>query len=222
MDTELLRKNILFKGLSDQEISGIINRLSPRYQSLKKHETAVYDGDQIREIGIVLSGGLRLSHIDENGNCNLMEVLAPPESFGSMNATGKYKLSVSAVASEDTEILYLDPSPLFEPAAVRDPQLMRFLQNVSLRLAEKAEALTQKLNDTVRRSTRERLSDYLSDESEKAGSRTFTIPLNRQELADFLFVERSAMSNELSKMRDEGLIKFDKSHFELLIKTPKE
>ena len=222
MDMALIRKNILFRGFSDEEAKEVISRLSPRHQSLKKHNTAVYDGEKISEIGIVLSGCLRLSHIDENGNCNLMEVLYPPESFGTMNAAGNYRLSVSVIASEDTEVLYLNPSLLFEPPAIRDPLLMRFLQNVSLRLAEKAEALTQKLNDTVRRSTRERISDYLSDESEKAGSLTFTIPLNRQELADFLFVERSAMSNELSKMRDEGLIKFDKSHFELLIKTPKE
>ena len=78
MDMALIRKNILFRGFSDEEAKEVISRLSPRHQSLKKHNTAVYDGEKISEIGIVLSGCLRLSHIDENGNCNLMEVLYPP------------------------------------------------------------------------------------------------------------------------------------------------
>ena len=124
------------------------------------------------------------------------------------------------MASEDTRILFISIAPLFEPSARKDELLIRFLQNVAYKLAERAQALTKKLNDSIRRSTRERLSDYLSDESEKAGSKVFTIPLNRQELADFLFVDRSAMSNELSKMRDEGLIRFDKNHFELLLELP--
>ena len=220
MDTSILKKNLLFRGFTDKEILAVIAKLSPREKVVRKHDTAVYDGDRMSEIGIVLCGCLRLSHIDENDNCNLMEVLNPSDSFGTMNAAGDYKLAFSAVASEDTRILFISIDPLFEPSARKDELLIRFLQNVAYKLAERAQALTKKLNDSIRRSTRERLSDYLSDESEKAGSKVFTIPLNRQELADFLFVDRSAMSNELSKMRDEGLIRFDKNHFELLLELP--
>ena len=78
------------------------------------------------------------------------------------------------------------------------------MQNLTLAVAQQAHRLTRKLEDSIRRSTRERLQDYLSAQYHKAGSRTFVIPLNRQDLADFLFVDRSAMSNELCKMRDEG------------------
>ena len=222
MDTEILKRNILFKGFSDAEIETLVSRLMPREQLLKKGETALYDGDRTREFGIVLCGSLRLSHIDENGNCNLMELIEPPGSFGIMNAAGDYRLAFSAVASERTRILFMTTAPLFESTATKDPLLMRFLQNVTLRMAEKAEELTKKLNDSIRRSTREKLSTYLSDESHKARSRIFTIPLNRQELADFLFVDRSAMSTELSRMKQEGLIKFNKNHFELLLELPEE
>ena len=83
-----------------------------------------------------------------------------------------------------------------------------------------AKILAKKLEESIRRSTRERLTDYLSHEYHKAGERVFSIPLNRQDLADFLFVDRSALSAELCKMRDEGLLKFDKSKFELLIEMP--
>ena len=222
MYTDILKGNILFKGLSDDEIRSIVDRLEPRERLLKKGETALYDGDRTREFGIVLSGSLRLSHIDENGNCNLMELIEPPGSFGVMNAAGDHRLAFSAVASEPARILFMTTAPLFESTAVKDELLMRFLQNVALRMAEKAEELTRKLNDSIRRSTREKLSAYLSGESQKARSRVFTIPLNRQELADFLFVDRSAMSAELSKMKHEGLIKFNKNHFELLLELPEE
>lgn len=94
------------------------------------------------------------------------------------------------------------------------------MQNLTLAVAQKAQRLTKKLEDSIRRTTRERLQDYLSAQYHKAGSRTFVIPLNRQDLADFLFVDRSAMSNELCKMRDEGLLKFEKSRFELLVQMP--
>lgn len=100
------------------------------------------------------------------------------------------------------------------------PVQIRFLQNLTLAAAQQAYRLTRKLEDSIRRSTRDRLQDYLSQQYHNAGSRTFTIPLNRQDLADFLFVDRSAMSNELCKMRDEGLLKFEKSKFELLIEMP--
>ena len=96
------------------------------------------------------------------------------------------------------------------------PTQIRFLQNLTLAVAKKGQYLTRKLEDSIRRSTRERLQDYLSAQYHKAGSRTFVIPLNRQDLADFLFVDRSAMSNELCKMRDEGLLRFDRNAFELL------
>lgn len=87
-------------------------------------------------------------------------------------------------------------------------------------VAQQGQRLTRKLEDSIRRSIRDRLQDYLSAQYHKAGSRTFAIPLNRQDLADYLFVDRSAMSNELCKMRDEGLIQFDKSRFELLVEMP--
>ena len=217
---EVLRATILFKGFSEQEILQVLAALSAHVSEVKKKETIVYDGDRMSELAVVLSGQVHLSHTDPNGNSNLMEVLGPSKCFGSMNAAGNYRLTTSAVVTEDARILFFSTEPLFRDTVIKHPILVRFLQNLALRLAEKAHELTRKLDDSIRRSTRERLSDYLSGEYHRTGSRTFTIPLNRQDLADFLFVDRSAMSNELCRMRDEGLIRFDKSQFELLIKMP--
>ena len=89
-------------------------------------------------------------------------------------------------------------------------------KNLFYAISEKNRNLIQKLGHISKRSTREKLLSYLSEESKKAGSSTFSIPFNRQQLADFLSVDRSAMSNELSKMRNEGLLEFDKNTFKLL------
>ena len=217
---EEIRENILFRGFSEEEIFAVIELLSPHIMAVRKKETVAYDGDRLPEMGVVLSGRLRLSHIDQNGNCNLMELVGPGECFGSIQATGGYRLSLSIVAEEPSQLLRLSLDKLFKSSIMESPLLVRFLQNLALRLAEKARSLTKKLDDSVRRSTRERLSDYLSGEYYKNRSKVFTIPLNRQDLADFLFVDRSAMSSELGKMRDEGLIRFDKSRFELLVEMP--
>ncbi len=179
----------------------------------------VRDGDLLPQVGVILSGGLHLFHIDADGN-NLMEQLGQGDSLGILNAVGGYKLHISAETTEQTEILFLTVDQLLREHVLTAPVQIRFLQNLTLAAAQQAYRLTRKLEDSIRRSTRDRLQDYLSQQFHNAGSRKFSIPLNRQDLADFLFVDRSAMSNELCKMRDEGLLKFEKSKFELLIEMP--
>ncbi|MBC5731719.1 Crp/Fnr family transcriptional regulator [Pseudoflavonifractor sp. DSM 107456] len=117
---------------------------------------------------------------------------------------------------EDTDLLRFPVDMLLRDHTLTSPVQIRFLQNLTLALAQAAQRLTRKLEDSIRRSIRERLLDYLSAQAHQAGSRVFPIPLNRQDLADYLFVDRSAMSNELCKMRDEGLLRFDRNAFELL------
>ncbi|MBS5134506.1 MAG: winged helix-turn-helix domain-containing protein [Oscillospiraceae bacterium] len=117
---------------------------------------------------------------------------------------------------EDTDLLCFPVNTLLQDHTLTSPVQIRFLQNLTLALAQAAQRLTRKLEDSIRRSIRERLLDYLSAQAHQAGSRVFPIPLNRQDLADYLFVDRSAMSNELCKMRDEGLLRFDRNAFELL------
>ena len=167
-----------------------------------------------------MSGNVHLSHIDESGNNNLMDVLGTGDTVGELNSVGRYRLHMTITATAQTEILFLNVEQLLRENVLTAPVQIRFLQNLTLAVARKGQYLTRKLEDSIRRSTRERLQDYLSAQYHKAGSRTFVIPLNRQDLADFLFVDRSAMSNELCKMRDEGLLKFDKSRFELLVEMP--
>lgn len=216
----VLKRGLLFRNMEDGEIREALETLASHRRSYPKRALVLRDGDSLNQVGVILSGRLHLFHIDANGNSNLMEELGAGEAIGLLNAIGDYRLHISAEATEETEILFLNVSQLLRTNVLTAPVQIRFLQNLTLAVAQQAHRLTRKLEDSIRRSTRERLQDYLSDQFHKAGSRTFSIPLNRQDLADFLFVDRSAMSNELCKMRDEGLLKFDKSKFELLIEMP--
>ena len=216
----VLKDGLLFRNMEDSEILETLETTASHRRTYPKHTLVMRDGDLMPQVGVILSGNLHLFHIDANGNSNLMEELGAGEPIGLLNAIGGYRLHISAEATKETEILFLNVSQLLRNNVLTAPVQIRFLQNLTLAVAQQAHRLTRKLEDSIRRSTRERLQDYLSNQFHKAGSRTFSIPLNRQDLADFLFVDRSAMSNELCKMRDEGLLKFEKSKFELLIEIP--
>lgn len=217
---QVLKKGLLFRNMEDGEILEAIGTMQPRRRTYPGRTLVIRDGDALPQVGVVLSGRLHLFHIDANGNNNLMEDLEAGEPVGLLNAIGGYRLHISAEATEPTELLFLTVDQLLRENVLTAPVQIRFLQNLTLAAAQQAYRLTRKLEDSIRRSTRERLQDYLSDQCHRAGSRVFSIPLNRQDLADFLFVDRSAMSNELCKMRDEGLLKFERSRFELLVEMP--
>lgn len=216
----VLKKGLLFRNMEDSEILEALETMRPQRRSYPKHTVVLQDGEPLSQVGVILSGRLHLFHIDANGNKNLMEDLEAGASVGLLNAIGGYRLHVSAETTEQTELLFLTVDHLLRKNVLTAPVQIRFLQNLTLAAAQQAYRLTRKLEDSIRRSTRERLQDHLSEQFHRTGSRTFSIPLNRQDLADLLFVDRSAMSNELCKMRDEGLLKFEKSRFELLIDMP--
>lgn len=220
VELEVLRRCILFRNMTDEEIRSALEAVSARRAGYARRAVIGQDGDPLEEVALILSGNLHLTHADAAGNSNLMDVLGPGDTLGELNAVGGYRLHSTITAASAAELLFFRVDRLLRANRLTDPGQIRFVQNLTLAVAQKAQRLTKKLEDSIRRTTRERLQDYLSAQYHKAGSRTFVIPLNRQDLADFLFVDRSAMSNELCKMRDEGLLKFEKSRFELLVEMP--
>ena len=120
------------------------------------------------------------------------------------------------VAVENSVVIFFDVKRIITtcPSACRFHTMV--VQNMFFAISEKNKKLVQKLGHMSKRTTREKLISFLSEEAKKQNNAIFTIPFNRQQLADFLSVDRSAMSNELCKMRDEGLIEFDKNNFRLL------
>ena len=120
------------------------------------------------------------------------------------------------VAVEDSTVLFFELRKLLTVCSSACRFHSMVIQNLVFAISEKNRALVQKLHHISQRTTREKLISYLSGEAKRQNSGEFTIPFNRQQLADFLSVDRSAMSSELGKMRDEGLLRFEKNRFTLL------
>lgn len=186
-----------------------------RTDHFSKNETIFHMGDMIQEIGIVLSGSVNIENVDLWGNRSILSNIAPGQLFAESYALCKEPIMVSAVAAEASEILFLKLSVFTDSkysTASWHSKMTRNMLQISLR---KNLNLANRIFCTTPKTIRRRLLIYLSAEAAKAKSATFRIPFNRQELADYLNLERSALSKELGKMRDDGILTFHKNQFTL-------
>lgn len=212
----ILCKSPLFAGIAETDLSSLLNCLSARSASYAKDEYILSADNLIKDVGIVLSGSVNIIKEDFWGNRAILAKIHPGEMFGEAFAFANLqKLPVSVVTSEKSEILYVDFGKITNTCSSACLFHTQLIQNILKILAHKNIMLTQKLEHIVKRTTREKLLSYLSEQAIKHGTNSFSIPFNRQELADYLSVDRSAMSNELCKLRDEGVIKFSKNQFTL-------
>lgn len=219
-EKKVLKRNILFRGFTDEETEYMVSYLHGKTINYPKGSIIHSEGELMENICVVLSGSVYAQRSDENGTNCIIQIFRPGDSFGEINAVGGYPTNVSLMAKEDSAVLCLSAGKLFREEEHVSSFAARVLHNLSLVLARKAYYMSDKLTDRIHRSTRQRIQDYLSEQYHINEQREFTIPLDRQDLADYLFVDRSAMSKELSKMKDEGLISFDKADFKLMISMP--
>lgn len=213
----VLRKTKMFSGVGDEEIESMLSCLNARVQYYKKGEYVLRTGGHLRDILILVKGSLHIQKDDYWGNRSLLGQLGAGEMFGEAYvAPESGALMNDVVAVEDSAVMFFDLQRLLTTCSSACRFHAAVVQNLFFAISEKNRKLVQKLGHMSKRSTREKLISYLSEEAKRQNSARFSIPFNRQQLADFLSVDRSAMSNELCKMRDEGLLRFDKNHFELL------
>jgi len=212
----ILSTSPLFAGIDKNNLESMLKCLSARKASFTKEEYILYAGNDIKDVGIVLSGSVNIIKEDFWGNRAILAKIQPGQMFGEAFAFAKIqKLPVSAVATEKAEILFVDFGKIATTCSSACIFHSQLIQNILKILAHKNIMLTQKLEHIMKKTTREKLLSYLSEQAMIAGSNTFSIPFNRQELADYLSVDRSAMSNELCKLRDEGILEFYKNNFKL-------
>jgi CRP-like cAMP-binding protein len=167
-------------------------------------------------MGIVIFGAVHLVHDDFWGNRTIITRIVAGEIFAESFACGKpARLPLSVIAAEKTEALFIRAEKISGVCASACHFHTRMLNNMIQELAGKNIALLSKMRHITQRSTREKLISYLSLEARKAGGVSFDIPFNREELAEFLSVDRSAMSAELGRMKAAGLLTFQKNHFTL-------
>lgn len=213
----ILKRTKLFSGIGEDEIEEMLSCLNAKKLELKKGDYAYRAGEHLHCVPLLVEGRLHIQKDDFWGNRSIINVIGVGELFGeSYIAPHSGPLLNDVVAAEDSIVICLDANRVITTCsnACRFHQLV--VRNLFFEVSERNRKLVQKLGHMAQRTTREKLISYLSEQSKRQGSASFEIPLNRQQLADFLSVDRSAMSNELCKMRDQGLLRFDKNSFELL------
>ena len=217
MDFVLLSHTPLFAGVAPQELEAMLACLDTECRRYGKGEAVLRTGESIRSMGIVLSGSVLIEKTDLWGNTTVLDSVGPGQIFAETYAcTPQEPLMVDVVAAESAEVLFVQVARVLETCPNSCAHHHTLIRNLLALSAQKNLLLSRKIFHTAPKTIRARLLSYLSDQAIRCGRRSFTIPFNRQQLADYLNVERSALSNELSKMQQDGLIETERNYFRLL------
>jgi len=215
--SEKIQNCPLFFDISRENISHLLGCIGARVKHFSDGETIFSEGDDADEIGIVLSGGVRIVKIDYFGNRSILyeahETETFCEGFACSNVT---ELPASVIAESDTEVLLVKAARVLKTCDANCGFHHKLIYNLMRELANKSVTYHERIDVTARRTTRDKLLAYLFSEAKKKKSPSFEIPFDRQELADYLEVERSGLSSEIGKLVKDGIIKTKKNHFELL------
>ena len=213
----ILERCPLFSGIRMEDLSAMLGCIGGRTLSVPGGQAVFREGDPATHVGLVLSGAVRLVRDDYYGNRSIVAHIAPSELFGETYAcAGVTALPVSVVADEDSTVLLMDCRRITTTCSSACSFHNRIIHNLLRLVAVKNLVFDQKIQVTSKRSTREKLMTYLLNQAKLQNSNSFTIPYDRQELADYLEVERSGLSAEISKLRKEGVLESEKNRFRLL------
>lgn len=214
---DILRKCPLFSDVADGHIEKMLACLGARVSFFDKKYTVFTEGSRARHLGILLSGEVQITRTDYFGNRNIIANIAPGEIFCEEFAcAGADAIPVSAVADEPCEVMLIDCSHILYTCEHNCSHHQKMIFNLMKNMAQKNIRFHERIEVTSKRSTREKLLTYLILCARHAGTREFEIPFDRQELADYLEVERSGLSAEIGKMKRDGLIDCQKNRFTLL------
>ena len=214
MDKQALGQCPLFRELSGEGLEAVAALC--RRREYPKGTQLIAPQDRVDRLGIVVSGRVRLMHISPEGEGQLMTVLTPGGVLGAdLICTRSRTAPYHAIAASAVGILYLQAEAVLEPGQLPEPERQQILRALLTFLSDGNMKKEYRLAILSRRGVRERVMTYLTMQTGKRGTDTVTVPFSREELASFLCVNRSALSHELSKMEQEGLITFRKNEFTL-------
>lgn len=213
----ILRKCPLFNGIEDSNLISMLACLGGVVKKYAKKETVLREGEPARYIGIVLDGAVRIERTDYYGNRTIIGKIESPQLFGeSFACAGVDAVPVSVIAEEETQVMLIEHGRMLHSCGNACDFHRRLIYNLMQIVAVKNLIFHQKIEITSKKTTRERLISYLLLQAKNAGENSFEIPYNRQELADYLEVDRSGLSVEISKLQREGKIIANRKKFTLI------
>lgn len=213
----VLEKSRLFAGIKPEELVLLLKCIGAAKKTYEKG-TLIFDTtENTRYIGLVIEGSIHLVQTDIWGNQHVLLRIGQGETFGEAFLAGEETaFSISVTASENSFVLLLDFKRVVKVCSSACSFHSRLIENILQLLAQKNVLLRQKIEHLSKKSIREKLMSYLLTQSFHNKSSRFDLPFNRQELADYLAVDRSALSRELSKMKAEKILNYAGAHFEIL------
>lgn len=223
MDQSLLKKIAkvaLFGDYDEKQLEILLGCLNLSIREFDKNAIVLPQGAVIDQIGIVITGSLQLHKTDYFGNNAILATLGELELFGESFAGSRLPIPIEVIATTKTVVAFVDYDKIINPCSQNCIDHRSLSTKLVRLLAIKNIALTEKIDIITKRSTRAKILAYLNNEAARQNSRTFTIPFNRQELADYLVVDRSALSLALSKLKKEGLIDYHKNAFKITAGAP--
>ena len=214
----VIRSAQLFSGISGEELTAMLACLGAERRDFPRDTFVLRAGDTAQSIGLVLAGSVLVIQEDIWGNRNILSKAGPGQTFAAAFACAPgARLNVSVVAETPATVMFLPVKRVLTVCSSACAHHSRIIRNLLGEMAGKNLRFSEKLTHMGQRSTRAKLMSYFSAEAQRLGRYEFDIPFSRQQLADYLAVERSGLSLELGKMRREGLLDFRRSHFVLKV-----
>jgi len=212
---EAVRHNPLWAGIGRGDFERMLHCMEAKTREFGRGEVILLSGDRVESIGMIYAGSVTVMKEDKDGNTTILTELGAAELFGEVFAcAGIDESPVTVQASEPCGIVFINYRKVIASCPSACAFHARLLENMLKLIARKTLLLNQKIEILSKRTTREKLIAFF--DMQRGGIKKFTIPYNREEMARYLCVDRSAMSGELGKMRDDGLIRFRKNVFEIL------
>lgn len=207
----------LFHGIRPDELDAMLGCIGYHIGTFKKGDIVAFEGDNLKHIGIIMKGSVDMVKEDLWGNKTMLVRTRKDELFGETFACGSDSLSVvTFLVSEDAKILFMPFDRVMHSCTMACQFHHRLIENMVKIIADKNRDLMRKVDVVSKRTIREKLLAYLSIQAQLQDTRYFEIPLGRVELAEYLCVDRSALTRELAKMKEDGLIDYDKNCFRIL------
>lgn len=212
----VIRSSQLFSGISEKELTAMLFCLDAKTESFPKDTFVLRAGDTAESIGIVLLGSVLIIQEDIWGNRNIISKAGPSQTFAAAYACAPgSRLNVSVIAETPLTVMFLNVKRILNVCSSACTHHSRIIRNLLGELAANNLRFNEKLTHMGQRSTRSKIMSYLSAEAQRLGKYEFDIPFSRQQLADYLGIERSGLSLELGKMKKDGILDYYKNHFVL-------